>query len=121
MSGGRRVVRRRLRATLCSQRRARCPPPPKMNSFTTHLHPRFGNKLLENRVGWYDTPRQWEGGGGTRLLLALVIWPLTTHPFRDGPPFLLLILDTSNIWALVEIGGFWSCRLRGITRVLRAP
>ena len=31
------------------------------------------------------------GGGGTHLLLALAIWPLTTHPFRDGAPFLLLI------------------------------
>ena len=27
----------------------------------------------------------------TNLLLALVIWPLTTHPFRDGAPFLLLL------------------------------
>ena len=28
----------------------------------------------------------WGGGGGgrTRLLLALVIGPLTTHPFRGG-------------------------------------
>ena len=25
------------------------------------------------------------------LLLALVIWPLTTHLFRDGAPFLLLV------------------------------
>ena len=25
------------------------------------------------------------------MLLALVILPLTTHPFRDGAPFLLLI------------------------------
>ena len=33
----------------------------------------------------------WGGGGGTHLLLALVIRPLTTHPFRDGAPFLLLI------------------------------
>ena len=35
--------------------------------------------------------RVFTGGGRTRLLLALVIWPLTTHPFRDGVPFLLLI------------------------------
>ena len=31
------------------------------------------------------------GGGRAHLLLALVILPLTTHPFRDGAPFLLLI------------------------------
>ena len=31
------------------------------------------------------------GGGRTHLLLALVIWSLTTHPFPDGAPFLLLI------------------------------
>ena len=30
-------------------------------------------------------------GGGTHLLLALVISSLTTHPFRDGAPFLLLV------------------------------
>ena len=29
-------------------------------------------------------------GGHTQLLLALVIWPLNTHPFRDEAPFLLL-------------------------------
>ena len=32
-----------------------------------------------------------EWGGGTLSLLALVIVPLTTHPFRDGAPFLLLV------------------------------
>ena len=26
------------------------------------------------------------GGGRTLLLLALVIWPLNTHPFRDEAP-----------------------------------
>ena len=32
------------------------------------------------------------GGGGLLICcLALVIRPLTTHPFRDGAPFLLLI------------------------------
>ena len=31
------------------------------------------------------------GGGRTHLLLALVLSPLTTYPFRDGAPFLLLI------------------------------
>ena len=31
------------------------------------------------------------GAGASHLLLALVIWPLTTHPFRDGAAFLLLI------------------------------
>ena len=30
-------------------------------------------------------------GGGTHVLLALVICPLTMHPFRDEAPFLLLI------------------------------
>ena len=33
------------------------------------------------------------------LLAFLVMWALPTHPFRDGAPLLLLI-DTSNIWAL---------------------
>ena len=33
------------------------------------------------------------GRGGTRahLLLPLIIWPLTMHPFRDEAPFLLLM------------------------------
>ena len=31
-----------------------------------------------------------EEGGGTNLLLALVIIPLTTHTYRRGAPFLLL-------------------------------
>ena len=30
-------------------------------------------------------------GGRTPLLLALINWPLTTHPFRDGAPFLFLL------------------------------
>ena len=34
------------------------------------------------------------GGGRNNLLLALVVWPLTTRPFRDGAPFLLLIEAT---------------------------
>ena len=34
--------------------------------------------------------RSREEGVGTHVLLALVIWPLTTRPFRDGPPFLVL-------------------------------
>ena len=41
---------------------------------------------LHNQLGW-----QCVGGGGTHLLIALVISPLTTYPFRDGAPFLLLI------------------------------
>ena len=28
-------------------------------------------------------------GGRTRLLFCLSVWPLTTHPFRDGTPSLL--------------------------------
>ena len=35
--------------------------------------------------------RGWGGLGGTRSLPAFVIWPLITHPFRDGAPFPLLI------------------------------
>ena len=41
-----------------------------------------------------------EVGGRAHSLATLVNWPLTTHPFGDGAPFLLLI-DTSAIWALV--------------------
>ena len=42
------------------------------------------------------------GGGSTHLLLALVTWPLTTHPFRDGTPFIPTpTRDASNIWALI--------------------
>ena len=29
-------------------------------------------------------------GGGTHLSLALIVLPLTTHPFRGGASFLLL-------------------------------
>ena len=42
------------------------------------------------------------GRGRTRSIvacLAVVIWPLTTHPFRDGSPFLLVNGDAANIWA----------------------
>ena len=35
------------------------------------------------------------GGGRTHLLLAFVIRPLTTHPFRDGAP---LGEDIRNSW-----------------------
>ena len=35
------------------------------------------------------------GGGRTHELLALVVRPLTTHPFRDAAPFLLPKRDTS--------------------------
>ena len=38
--------------------------------------------------------------GGTLLLLALVIRPLTTHPFQDGAPFLLLTETPSTLWGL---------------------
>ena len=41
-----------------------------------------------------DKMKRREGGGRrrTNLLLAfLVIWPLTTHPFRDGAAVLLLM------------------------------
>ena len=39
-------------------------------------------------------------GGSTHLLLALVIGPLTTHPFRNGAPAPTPNRDTINIWAL---------------------
>ena len=39
------------------------------------------------------------GQGRTQLLLALVVRPLTTHPFGGGALSLLLI-ETSNILAL---------------------
>ena len=39
-------------------------------------------------------------GGGRAYLFVACLGYLTAHPFRDGAPFLLLI-DTSNIWALV--------------------
>ena len=42
-----------------------------------------------------SSTRRYETGGGgderTHLLLALVVSSLTTHPFRDGAPLLLLI------------------------------
>lgn len=28
-------------------------------------------------------------GGRTHFLLAVVVWPLTMHPFRGGPSFML--------------------------------
>ena len=46
--------------------------------------------------------REGGRGGRTHLLLALVIWPLTTHPFRDGAPFLPLIETPLAIWALIR-------------------
>ena len=45
------------------------------------------------RGGQREGEGKGERGEGrrTRLLLALVIWPFTTHSFRDGAPFLLLL------------------------------
>ena len=40
--------------------------------------------------GWKTVERGTEGGGGAHLLLTLAVSPLTTHPVRDGAPFLLL-------------------------------
>ena len=37
-----------------------------------------------------EKTKKTRGGGGD--VLALVIWPLTTHPFRDSTPFLLLLI-----------------------------
>ena len=49
-----------------------------------------------NRHGLLGVGGEGGGGGGgrTHLLLASVISPLTTHPFRDGAP-LLLLMETS--------------------------
>ena len=44
-----------------------------LGKWEAEQHTRWGNR--EGRGG---------AGGGTHLLLVLVIWPLTTHPFRDG-------------------------------------
>ena len=41
---------------------------------------RFASFLLEN----FKAKMKIRAGGGTLLLLALEIGPLTTHPFRDG-------------------------------------
>ena len=50
-----------------------------------------------------------EGSGGTHLLLVIVICPLTTQPFRDGAPFLLLI-ETPPTFGCSRGGGILSCR-----------
>ena len=42
-------------------------------------------------------------GGRTHLLLALVIRPLTTHPFRDGAAPPLLLIETYNIWGVHDV------------------
>ena len=55
-----------------------------------------------------DKMKRREGGGRrrTNLLLAfLVIWPLTTHPFRDGAAVLLL-METPPTFGLTA---FFSC------------
>ena len=55
------------------------------------------------------------GGGRTRVvsvLLALGIEPLTTHPFRDGAPFLPTPnRDTSNIRPLTTFLSCSTCKL----------
>ena len=47
--------------------------------------------FLSGVVASTGSNRDMGGRGGTHLLLDSVVWPLTTHPFRDGAPFLLLI------------------------------
>ena len=43
------------------------------------------------------------GGGRTHVLLALVIGPLTRHPFIDEAPFVTNPMkDNNNIWALIR-------------------
>ena len=47
-----------------------------------------------------------ENGGGigrTQLLLDLVVWLLTTHAFRAGAPFLLLLLVETHFGALSAV------------------
>ena len=51
----------------------------------------MGERVGDEREADIGATERERGGGRTHLLLALVIRPLTTHPFRDGEPFLLLI------------------------------
>ena len=44
-------------------------------------------RVFTDQVDIASTKRR----GHTHFLLALVICPFTTHPFRDGTPFLLLV------------------------------
>ena len=37
------------------------------------------------------------------MLLTLVISPLTTHPFRDGAPFLLLVETPPTFWRALRL------------------
>ena len=50
----------------------------------------MGNKVLFHLKvpGWpHATVRGGRGvGGSIRLLFILILWPLTTHSFRDGAP-----------------------------------
>ena len=46
------------------------------------------------------------GEGATHLFLALVIWPLTTRPYRDGAPSLPSLETLPTLWAL---GRFLPC------------
>ena len=64
-------------------------------------------RVRGNRLFMYQHPyNSWdslivEGGKRTHLLLALVVWLLTTRPLRDGAPFLI---DT-----LQHLGAFETC------------
>ena len=65
-----------------------------------------GRMTIDPRIP--TMPGQTRGEGRrSYLLVALVISPSTTHPFRDGAPLLrLLIIDTSNSWALITMFPF---------------
>ena len=69
------------------------------NVHAVLVHP-VAHKELQN------PERLGTRGVSNNLLLALVMSPLTTHPFRDGAPFLLPI-DTSNIWAIFMFSLYW--------------
>ena len=45
------------------------------------------------------------GRGGALLLLALVMWPLATHPFRDGAPFVLQVESGRMVLVVVVVVG----------------
>ena len=41
---------------------------------------------VDPRIPAMPEEKGWRGTGGTDMLLGFVIWPLTTHPFRDRAP-----------------------------------
>ena len=55
------------------------------------------------------------------MLPALVIWTLTTHPFRDGARFLLLIETPSNIWAVKTLFSIYCVKTVYVSPVYPFP